>query len=346
MHLWLIPMIYVGASAACGMVLPRIEQAYFASYTLDLSVASAQAYLSAVASGMMAITGIVFAMAFVMVQFSAIAYSPRLVLWFARDHTLFHSLGAFVATFIYALCTLAWVDRGGSGTVPLFSSLLVGVLLIVSMLLFSRLVQRLADLQITSVLHLIGEKGREVIRDVFHRFDGKPATGVDLARQAAASAQQKPATQTLKYSGAPRTIAKLDIEALVLMAQTPPFRRLAVRAIEPSAWHRDLDRPERASQRTRPAAMAGARDARSSFTAGHLASPVTRACQYSVELAADQLFDEPTCPRPYLGLDRVKPVVEKINSHLGRRLQRLRLRGNVRHGVVSSPTLQRRMIRG
>jgi uncharacterized membrane protein len=52
--------------------------------TLALSVASAQALLSAAASGMMALTGIVFAMAFVMVQFSAIAYSPRLVLWFAR----------------------------------------------------------------------------------------------------------------------------------------------------------------------------------------------------------------------------------------------------------------------
>jgi len=76
MHLWLIPLIYVGASAACGMVLPRIEQAHFASYTHNVSVASAQAYLSAAASGMMAITGIVFAMAFVMVQFSSIAYSP------------------------------------------------------------------------------------------------------------------------------------------------------------------------------------------------------------------------------------------------------------------------------
>ncbi len=37
--------------------------------------------------------------------------------------------------------TLAWVDRGGSGTVPLFSSLLVGVMIVASMLLFSRLVQ-------------------------------------------------------------------------------------------------------------------------------------------------------------------------------------------------------------
>src|ERR1700749_1026960 len=113
MHLWLIPMVYVGASVVCGLALPRIEQAYLASYTLNLSVASAQAYLSAAASGMMALTGIVFAMSFVMVQFSAIAYSPRLVLWFARDRTLFHALGAFTATFIYALFTLAWVDRGG-----------------------------------------------------------------------------------------------------------------------------------------------------------------------------------------------------------------------------------------
>ena len=218
MHLWLIPLIYVGASATCGMVLPRIEQAHFASYTHNVSVASAQAYLSAAASGMMAITGIVFGMAFVMVQFSAIAYSPRLVLWFARDRVLFHSLGAFMATFIYALCTLAWVDRGGSGTVPLFSSLLVGVLLIVSMLLFSRLVQRLNDLQITSVLQLIGDKGRDVIRETFRQFDDKTA-GAGPLEQAAANVRRAAATQTLKYSGAPRTVARLDIQALVGQAQ-------------------------------------------------------------------------------------------------------------------------------
>jgi hypothetical protein len=88
MHLWLVPMIYVGASVVCGLTLPRIEHSYMASYTFNLSTASAQACLSAAASGMMALTGVVFAMAFVMVQFSAIAYSPRLVLWFARDRVL------------------------------------------------------------------------------------------------------------------------------------------------------------------------------------------------------------------------------------------------------------------
>ncbi len=93
-----------------------------------------------------------------MVQFSAIAYSPRLVLLFARDPMLFHSLGVFVATFVYSLATLAWIDRGGSGVVPLISFWLVGGLLLLSMLLFSALVKRVSDLQITNVLHVIGDK--------------------------------------------------------------------------------------------------------------------------------------------------------------------------------------------
>ena len=98
MSLWLIPMIYAAASFLGGITLPRLEQAYF-PYDSGISVASAQAFLAAVASGMIALTGIVFTVGLVMVQFSAIAYSPRLVLLLARDPKLFHSLGVFIATF-------------------------------------------------------------------------------------------------------------------------------------------------------------------------------------------------------------------------------------------------------
>jgi hypothetical protein len=51
MYLWLIPMIYVGASVVCGLGLPRIEQAYLRAPSLNLSVASTQAYLSTAANG-------------------------------------------------------------------------------------------------------------------------------------------------------------------------------------------------------------------------------------------------------------------------------------------------------
>ena len=125
-----------------------------------------------------------------------------------------------------------------------------------------------------------------------------------------------------------------------------PFRRPALRCGQPGPRHRDLDRPERAGQRARTAAMTMARDAGSCFIAGPLASFVTRPGQRGIEFAADQFFDELARPSPHLGLDRVKPVVEKINSQLSRRLRRIGLRGRPVHGVVSSPTLQRRMIRG
>ena len=145
MRLWLIPMTYVAASSVCGIVWPRIWRHFLSSYVVDVSVASAQAVLAAVASGMMALTGLVFALAFVMVQFSAIAYSPRLVNWLARDPLLYHAMGAFSATFIYALFTLATVGRGGSGAVPMFSMVLVGALMLLSMFFFARLVDRLTD---------------------------------------------------------------------------------------------------------------------------------------------------------------------------------------------------------
>ncbi|MGH8507290.1 MAG: DUF2254 domain-containing protein [Gammaproteobacteria bacterium] len=217
--LWSIPMLYVGITVVCALVLPRLEHEYLPSFSHSVSVSSAQAALSAIASGMMALTGIVFALAFVMVQFSAVAYSPRLVAWFGRDPMLFHSLGLFTATFVYAIAAVAWIDRGGNGKVPLFSVLLVTVLLFVSMIVFARLVNRLSELQIANVLHVIGQKGREVIREMFPRLDTAGGAAPRSWGIAAEQARQRQVTQTLHYSGEPQTVARFDIDALVQQAR-------------------------------------------------------------------------------------------------------------------------------
>ena len=57
------------------MVFPRLEHRYLPELVSTISVSSAMAIGSAVASGTIALTGIVFSLAFVMVQFSATAYS-------------------------------------------------------------------------------------------------------------------------------------------------------------------------------------------------------------------------------------------------------------------------------
>src|SRR6516162_152827 len=209
---WVIPMLYTLASVTAGLILTRLEHAYFAGYAENISVGSALAFFSSVSSGMIALTGIVFAIAFVLVQFNALAYSPRLVIIFAGSPRLFHTLGIFFATFFYSLAAIAWTDRGGSGTVPLFSILLVAILLIISMVAFAGLVQSLSDLQIHNVLQVIGARGRSVIRAMFPLIPD----GADPNREGTELAcRLGPMTQTLTHSGEPGVITRFDLDVLV-----------------------------------------------------------------------------------------------------------------------------------
>jgi hypothetical protein len=109
---------------------------------------------SSIASGMISLTAIVFSLAFVMVQFSATAYSPRLVLWIARDRVIWHAIGVFTATFIYALAAMAWVDRNPSVSMPLVSATVVVALLLSSVAMFVALIERISLLQISRMSEL------------------------------------------------------------------------------------------------------------------------------------------------------------------------------------------------
>lgn len=212
MPLWSIPMAYTVASILLGLTLPRLEHDYLPWLTASISVASAQAFFSAVGSGMMALTGIVFAIAFVMVQFSSAAYSPRVAVVLGGDPVPFHTLGIFFATFTYSLAALVWTDRGGSGQVPLGSAGLVALLLILSMIGFGRLVQSLQALQINSVLRMTGDKGRAVILAMFPLHEGDAATPP-------APPPAGTATQAVRHAGAPLAVRAVDIPALVGLAQ-------------------------------------------------------------------------------------------------------------------------------
>ena len=136
---------------------------FFSNRITGISSAAAMAMYSSIASGMITLTGIVFSLVFVMVQFSATAYSPRLVLWMSRDPLLFHAIGVFTATFLYAISAMAWVDRQSSGKVPFFSAWLVVGLLLASVGMFIGLVHSLSRLQITSVLAFTGDFARQII---------------------------------------------------------------------------------------------------------------------------------------------------------------------------------------
>jgi uncharacterized membrane protein len=205
---WFVPFVYAAAALLVSFTVPRLANDLLPGYVSTVSVNAAIGFYSAIASGMIALTGIVFSLTFVMVQFSATAYSPRLVLWISRDPVLSHSLGIFTATFLYALAALAWVDRGGSGRVPLAGLLVVGILLIVSVVMFICLIQRVGMLQVNRMLIFTADHGRKVIENLYPPIDTPPcvrSTDVPLSQH----------TQTLFYHGNVQVVQAVRIETLV-----------------------------------------------------------------------------------------------------------------------------------
>ena len=208
---WSIPSVYVAVTIAVGLILPRIEHRYLPRWDSTISINSAIAITSSIASGMIALTGIVFSLVFVMVQFSATAYSPRLVIWVARNPVMSHALGIFTATFCYALVLLAWIDREGAGTVPLISSLLVFALLLGSIAMFIALIDRIGMLQINRMLIFTGNQGRLAIHELFSGPNRTPVKPVML------DAAQ--ATQVVTYTGRPQVIQLIKLVELVQLAK-------------------------------------------------------------------------------------------------------------------------------
>jgi hypothetical protein len=127
-----------------------------------------------------------------------------------------------------------------------------------------------------------------------------------------------------------------------------PFRRLAAGTVQTGAWHRDLGLPERARQRANPASMPMARNNCRQITTFRMPGEpaIARATQSRVKLAANHLLDQSAnLPADHV-FDRIKPIVEKVGVARVCRMRKFSLAGNILHGVVSCPALQRRVIRG
>ena len=209
---WSIPLLYAVIAFIAGLVLPRLETGLALGIDSGMSAAAAVAIYSSIASGMIALTGIVFSLAFVMVQFSATAYSPRLVLWVARDPVLWHAVGIFSGTFIYALAAIAWVERAGAHGVPLFSGWLVIALLLASVGMFVALIEKISLLQVHRMLAFAADHGRAVIEQTY------PQKETATALPDREAFRRLAVTQTLRHAGRPRTVQALDVP--VLLAQS------------------------------------------------------------------------------------------------------------------------------
>jgi uncharacterized membrane protein len=103
---------------------------------------------------------------------------------------------------------LAWVDRSGSGRVPFIGIGVLGALLIISIVMFIALIQRVSKLQVTRILIFTGNQGREIIENLYPPLD----TPISLGSM---ESLDSPCTQTLFHHGPPEKVQAIDIPFLV-----------------------------------------------------------------------------------------------------------------------------------
>jgi uncharacterized membrane protein len=207
--------LYLVAALLVGWWLPRL-QGPIASVTARVGQDQVIAFLSAVSSGMMAFTGIVFALLFILLQFGSTAYSPHIVPLLTRNRTLNHASGIFTGTFVYSLMALRGVDADSGKTSALV--LWVAFLwLMASVFMLLRLVGVFATLTITDVLDMLGEIAHREIERVYG--PAKAEAALASASRTDAVAPRVRAPQTLSHRGMPRYVVSVDTRRLVAMAQ-------------------------------------------------------------------------------------------------------------------------------
>lgn len=177
-------------------------------FVSPISAESAVAILSAIASGMMALTAIVFSLAFVAIQISGAAYSPRLARVLGRSHILGHALGIFTGTFLYALLAMRSIDLARAAGIELSVVILAFAWLLASVAILVLLMPRVRSLSIGDVLMTLHDHGAASATRIYAPLDDTaPAPTSDL-----------PITDSCVHAGRPRYLVGLDLRHLLRCA--------------------------------------------------------------------------------------------------------------------------------
>ena len=214
--IWIVPAIFAVAAIVAGIIMPALDNGTEATLGLSYGASAAQGILGAIAGGMITFTGFVFSILLLAVQFGSSQFSPRMLRRFLRDATTRISLGFFIATFIYALLVLRWIEPANQDTfIPDYSVTFSLILLLLSMAMFLRLISRTTQgLRVASVLQDLGNDGVKQLVEEYPEmadFDEDADRKLTLGESGAIS--------VIHFDEASGIAQSLDVAGLVEMAE-------------------------------------------------------------------------------------------------------------------------------
>ena len=217
--LWFVPALVVLGATLLGVALVELDtgrQLELATRWPRLFGAGAEGareMLSAIASSMITVAGVVFSVTLVALSLAASQYSPRVLRSFMADRPTQAVLGVFVGVFAYCLVVLRTVRGGEDGFVPPFAVLGGMVLAFVAIGFLVFFIHHLAaSIEASSIVTRVARGSRTVVDELFPEELGEE---VDESAQDAAPAGPWTAVAA-RESG---YIVSLDNAALLAFAR-------------------------------------------------------------------------------------------------------------------------------
>jgi uncharacterized membrane protein len=120
-NLWVVPLLETLGAVLLFVATYAADRAAYAgrihypSWVLNGTSDTARVNLTTVAAAIITVVGIVFSITIVVLTLASTQIGPRMLRNFVRDLGTQMALGAFVATFCYAMITLVSVGGGAHG---------------------------------------------------------------------------------------------------------------------------------------------------------------------------------------------------------------------------------------
>lgn len=218
MSLWFIPVMFVLFCVFLHQITLRIDLTSdlsnlpFVTFVDDVSTATT--VLATIATSMLTFLGVVFSITIVALQLSSSQYSPRVLRTFLRDRITQCTLGAFVATFVFALLVLRNVDPGSLGQEAFIPGLSIDVTIgfvWLSLFWFVVFVHHTTQaIRAVNIIEAVARETRETMRLSF------PSAGV--YRQAVLPPLGEP-TAVIAYHGPGVALGGVETDRLVHLAR-------------------------------------------------------------------------------------------------------------------------------
>ncbi len=178
--LWLVPALLTLASLGLAVITITIDETLLAEastagfWLFGGSAVGARELLSAIASGVITVAGVVFSVTVVALQLASSQFSPRILRSYMTDQPAQLTLGIFIATFTYSLVVLRSVrvqTETTQGFVPALSVSLAMALALLSIGFLIFFVDHIARaIQASNIIALAGKEARQQAEQLFWLF--------------------------------------------------------------------------------------------------------------------------------------------------------------------------------